>query len=265
MANTTSRILALGTVAAVSAVAVASGVFALKLTPDSVNTEYGYGYVDGYGYGYGYGPKSTGTTGTTGAGGGVGGTATTTTPTSNGPKVTLFPNFNGACGQAATSLNDAGVVAYYDTLNIINRVNADTRNLTRAEFLKLTLNAAGVNVTSEAAPTYSDVSASHTLANYIAYATRMNIVSGQNNMFRPNDAISRGEAMKILVNSTKLTLASASTTFADVPASYSLALFVQTAKDNCIVNGVTPIRFEPLRGITVAETAKVLYNMAHTK
>lgn len=265
MANISSRVLALGTVAGVAAAGLASASFASFYPTKPANMVCtGYGFVSGYGYGYDCVTPTSGTTGTTGAGGGTSVTGNANiNPTT--PTVTLFPNFVSACGKEATTLSDSNVTAYYDKLNILNRVNATSRNLTRAEFLKLTLNAAGIDVTNEAAPQYSDVSADHSLAKYITYATRTGIVSGMDNKFRPNDSISRGEAMKILVNSTKVARATTSTSFADVPMSYSLAIFVQTAKDNCIVQGVNPTRFEPLRGITVAETAKVLYNMSQAK
>lgn len=260
--NNVSRFsaLGLGAVAAlVASISIASAVF--FTAPQSTMNCGGYGYQAGYGYGYDCSPKSSWSTG----GGSTGATPATTNGTTPAPTVTLFPQFVKACGNEATSLTDAKVTAFYDVLKIQNRVNAESRNLTRAEFLKLTLNAAGVDVTKETAPNYSDVPADHTLANYIAYATRTNIVSGQDGKFRPNDSISRGEAMKILVNSTKAAHATSSTTFTDVPASYSLANYVQSAKDACIVQGATATTFEPLRGITVAETAKVLYNIANTK
>ncbi len=90
------------------------------------------------------------------------------------------------------------------------------------------------------------------------------MVSGQNGNFRPNDGITRGEAMKILVNATNLTQSSGATNFTDVPTTYSLASYVQTAQSNCIAQGVTSTTFEPLRGITVAEAVKVLYNISRT-
>ncbi len=280
MANTSSRILALATVATVATVAAVSGVLAGSWSKDPIVGQdcqllttdkygYGYGYQGATGYGYDCSPKApTNWSGNSGGGGSVYSPDVNTGNTTNvdpKPNVVLFPNFTKACGQEATTLTDSKVLSYYDVLQIQNRVNAESRNLTRAEFLKLVLNAAKVDVTKESAPTYSDVPADHTLAQYIAYATRMNIVSGQDNKFRPNDSISRGEAMKVLVNATKLDRATEIKSFTDVTPSYSLATYVQTAKDNCIVQGATATTFEPLRGITVAETAKVLYNMSFTK
>jgi hypothetical protein len=146
--------------------------------------------------------------------------------------------------------------------------------VTRAEFLALTLNAAGVDVSGEAPVfDYADVGEDYPLAGYIAYATRNGIVSGQNGYFRPDDIISRGEAAKILINATDVTLSAAIDTFDDVTTSDTLAVYIQTAFDNCILhgrytqNGVSTLPngerlFEPFDGITLGETAKVLYNIA---
>jgi len=267
MANISSRIYALGTVAAIAGLGVASGVFG-TFSPNLVPGQncYGYGYHAGYGYGYECVPPGAST------GGGGGGASTgggtpivintgTTLPT---PTVTLFPGFVSICGKEVKTLTDNRLDAYFDVLKIENRSDMN-RQLTRAEFLKLVLNGAGVDVTGEADPVYKDVSTTHTLKQYISYATRHGIVSGQGEYFRPNDAISRGEATKILVNAANIPHSPDATTFSDVPTSYSLAIYVQTAKDNCIIHGVTATTFEPLRGITLSETAKVLKNIADSK
>ncbi len=91
----------------------------------------------------------------------------------NTSSAVLFPEFVGVCSTSSTSLSSTSVMEYYDTLGIVNRTNAESRNLTRAEFLKLVLNAAGIDVSGESAPNYSDVSADNSLAQYIAYATRV--------------------------------------------------------------------------------------------
>lgn len=91
----------------------------------------------------------------------------------NTSSAVLFPEFVGVCSTSSTSLSSTSIMEYYDTLGIVNRTNAESRNLTRAEFLKLVLNAAGIDVSGESAPNYSDVSADNSLAQYIAYATRV--------------------------------------------------------------------------------------------
>lgn len=184
--------------------------------------------------------------------------------------VIVFPNFAPTCSNEVTDLTDSRLTAYYTTVGVINKSNT-ARKLTRVEFLKLMLNSAGVDVSAEANPNYSDVPSTHSLRKYIAYATRVGIVSGQNGKFRPNDLISRAEVAKILVRSTKVNMATVETAFADVGSSNTLATYIQTAFDNCILHGRKTLGgepvvgsrvFEPADGITLAETIKVLYNIS---
>jgi hypothetical protein len=198
------------------------------------------------------------------------GTVTPPVPTVTPASAIIFPNFVPMCSNEVTDLNDARLTAYYSTVGIVNRSNTG-RKLTRAEFLKVILNGAGVDVSKEANPNYSDVSSTNTLRKYIAYATRTGIVSGQNGKFRPDDLISRAEVAKVLVRSTKVSMSSVETAFADVGSSNSLAIYIQTAFDNCILHGrktqggepvVGSRVFEPADGITLAETIKVVYNIS---
>ena len=44
-----------------------------------------------------------------------------------------------------------------------------------------------------------------------------------------------------------------------------MALYIQTAYNNKIINGVTATTFEPNRAITKGEFAKIIYNILYTK
>jgi S-layer homology domain len=281
----TPRALALGTVAVTIALGVVSGAFSTFYTTiQSGQSCSGYGMVAGYGYGYNCTPIVS----TTGGGGGGSSSpvvviATTTSGTTVTPTVPVTPvtpttpksaivfsDFQANCIDEVKDLTDSRLTPYYGALGVTNKGNTE-RRLTRAEFLKLVLNSAGVDVSTESAPTaYSDVSAAHSLNRYIAYATRAGIVSGSNGTFRPDAIINRAEAAKILVRGTGIGLSTTIATFSDVSASASLAGYIQTAYDNCILHGrhtmggdttVNTRVFEPADGITLAETIKVLYNI----
>ncbi len=283
----TPRALAFATLAAVSTLGVVSGVFGTFTTSIiSGQSCSGYGYFAGYGYGYDCTPITP-----SGGGGGGGGSSTVVTPivtvpASSGTTVTppsptvtpsvspvsvvIFPEFVAECSEEVKDLTDSRLTAYYTTVGVLNKSNTG-RKLTRAEFLKLLINGAGTNVSQEANPNYSDVSSTNTLRKYIAYATRAGIVSGQGGKFRPNDLISRAEVAKILVRSTKISMASIEVSFADVSTSSTLSRYIQTAFDNCILHGRRTLGgeptvgsrvFEPNDGITLAETIKVLYNIS---
>lgn len=273
----TSRVLAGGTVAGLLLVGAASGVFGtFSTTILSGYSCIGYGYYSGYGYGY----DCTTTSGGGGGGGGGGSNSSTVVnvptystglivPPSVTPTAIVFPDFTPSCGSEIENLTDPRLVAYYSEIGVVNQSNTG-RKLTRSEFLKLVLNSAGIDVSAEANPSYSDVSSSHSLKQYIAYATRNGIVSGQGGKFRPDDLITRAEAAKILVRGANINLSTEIATFSDVSSSNSLASYIQTAFDNCILHGrntvngspTTAVRnFEPADGITLAETTKVLYNI----
>lgn len=188
------------------------------------------------------------------------------------------------------NLDDILLSSYYNELQVQNSISLD-RSLTRAEFLKLVLNSAGItvenadvnanvntntdiNTNTEVNTYYGDVPSTHTLKNYIVYATRIGIVSGHNNLFRPDDLITRQEAAKIFTLIAGLPLATESRTFSDVSQNNPFALYIQSTFDNCLLNGRKTLNgetllengervYEPESPITLAETAKVLYNIAH--
>ncbi len=64
-------------------------------------------------------------------------------------------------------------------------------------------------------------------------------------------------------------------TFADVINTSNLSPYIQYAYDSCLLHGRNTIDgepvggterlFDPKSGITVAETAKILYNMTHSQ
>lgn len=284
MANISSRVLALGTLAGIATLGVVSGAFGAFYTTIQSNMTCGYGYVSGYGYGYDCNPIPPGTSnGGWVSGGGNSGTPIITTSGTLIPGQTpsvvtpsgalLFPNFLPHCGGEVKNLTDSRLTQYYKEINVINTTNGN-RRLTRAEFLKLAINAAGIDVSKEVDPVYSDVKPTHTLKKYIAYATRNGIVSGQNGAFRPDDGITRAEAAKVFVKGTKLGLSQKIDAFADVSPKNTLAVYIQTAFDSCILHGRRTINgqttaasglryFEPNDGITLSESAKVLFNLTH--
>lgn len=295
MSKITPRILALTTVASVVTIAAVSGAVAawspITLSGqqcDALTTDkygYGYGYEGAAGYGFDCvsnttAPKSTSTSG----GGGVSGGSSSSSSSNNTvaitpapntalenvrPTTTIFNNFTKKCENSIKDLTDSRLSSFYNEINVINQSNLG-RALTRAEFLKLVLNAAKVDVTGETTSPFADTPTSHSLYQYVAYAHKIGMVSGQNGNFRPNDTITRAEAAKVFVNAANINLSTEIKTFADVSASNTLAAYIQTAYDNCILHGrktqggesmVANRVYEPNANITLAETAKILYNI----
>lgn len=97
---------------------------------------------------------------------------------------------------------------------------------------------------------------------------------GINTFFRPNDTITRAEAAKIFIRAAGASIDNRSIIFSDVNIhTDTLAPYIQSAYDHCLLHGRktyngqpinnAPRVFEPQSAITIAETAKVLYNMTN--
>ena len=289
MVKMSSRVLALGTVATVAVLATASAVFGAwspnaligqKCT--SLNFDaygYAYGYNGAVGYGYdcvtnGPGGESSSSNDNAGPGG-VGGGYTTTNQTNQNivlkPTVTetVFKNFTKKCDTVVKDLSDSRLALYYNNLKVIDRSNIN-RPLTRAEFLKLVINSANIDVSNESNAPFADVPASHPLNKYIAYAARIGQISAtQGNNFYPDAPISRAEAAKVFINAAGLGESTMATTFADVSFDKTqLAGYIQSAYDNCLLHGQMENGsrvYNPFRNISLGEAVKVIFNVNYQR
>ena len=279
MVKMSSRVLALGTVATVAALATASAAFgAFSSTTIPGKSCGSYGYQAGYGYGYDCvdGPGGGSSSSNDNAGpGGVGGGYTTTNQTNQNivlkPAVTetVFKNFTKKCDTVVKDLLDSRLALYYNDLKVIDRSNVN-RALTRAEFLKLVINSANIDVSNESNAPFADVPASHPLNKYIAYAARIGQISAtQGNNFYPDAPISRAEAAKVFVNAAGLGESTMATTFADVSFDKTqLAGYIQSAYDNCLLHGQMENGshvYNPFRNISLGEAVKVIFNVNYQR
>ncbi len=279
MVKMSSRVLALGTVATVAALATASAAFGAFSSTTIPGKSCGtYGYHAGYGYGYDCvdGPGGGSSSSSDNAGpGGVGGGYTTTNQTNQNivlkPTVTetVFKNFTKKCDTVVKDLSDSRLALYYNNLKVIDRSNIN-RPLTRAEFLKLVINSANIDVSNEPNAPFADVPASHPLNKYIAYAARIGQISAtQGNNFYPDAPISRAEAAKVFVNAAGLGESTMATTFADVSFDKTqLAGYIQSAYDNCLLHGQMENGsrvYNPFRNISLGEAVKVIFNVNYQR
>ena len=279
MVKMSSRVLALGTVATVAALATASAAFgAFSSTTIPGKSCGSYGYHAGYGYGYDCvdGPGGGSSSSNDNAGpGGVGGGYTTTNQTNQNivlkPTVTetVFKNFTKKCDTVVKDLSDSRLALYYNNLKVIDRSNIN-RPLTRAEFLKLVINSVNIDVSNESNAPFADVPASHPLNKYIAYAARIGQISAtQGNNFYPDAPISRAEAAKVFVNAAGLGESTMATAFADVSFDKTqLAGYIQSAYDNCLLHGQMENGsrvYNPFRNISLGEAVKVIFNVNYQR
>lgn len=204
---------------------------------------------------------------TGGCGGGGGGSSgtfpqfTTSTPDTASvsvPKtITPFEDITGSWAKPyIENLYAKGLISGVDTAHY----SPDT-NMTRAEFIKIAIGMAGIAHPDVIKTTFSDISASEWYAPYIQAAYEHKLVKGYaNNMFKPNQPISRAEAVKILLHAAGVNVETTEfiPIFPDIKSFYWYAKYVIYAAKNGIVNGYEDGTFGPDNSITRAEVAKIV-------
>lgn len=135
-------------------------------------------------------------------------------------------------------------------------------DITRAEFLKIVLLDAGMDPYATSNVFYDDVSSNDWYYSYITYATTRGYVEGfSDGTFRPNDDLSRAEAVVILLNvygEDDQDFSAGDIDFWDVGTSDWFAYAVVIADENNIVEGYTDNSFRPYEDISRAEAAKIV-------
>jgi len=155
-------------------------------------------------------------------------------------------------------------------------VFAPNQSITRAEFTKIVLKGfhIPVQMTVTEKP-FPDVETTAWYAPYIAAAKAKGIVMGYpNGNFKPDQAIDRVEALKILLLASGVDLSDTVVTpekmFIDTFADEWYAVYVVYSKEHNIITGYRDTAgnltgyFGPGNAITRAESAKVLYSVMQT-
>ncbi|MFC1751209.1 S-layer homology domain-containing protein [Pseudomonadota bacterium] len=169
-----------------------------------------------------------------------------------------------------TQLSTMGIVKGYE-----DGCYRPGNDVTRAEFTKMLLmaherSAGSFDSSPEIGKEYfSDVDPSAWFEFYVEKAAANDLVNGYlDNTFKPNNTITRAEAVKIMINASSIIQnngASASDTpFNDVQMGDWWYEAVKGAYSSDIVSGATDITFEPHRNLNRAEAAKIIleyYNL----
>jgi hypothetical protein len=142
------------------------------------------------------------------------------------------------------------------------------RSITRAEFVALVMRAiewTGKPSMNEAGNPFSDVAANQYYTEQVAEAASLGIISGYNGAFRPNEKITREEAVVALVRAAKyLSLAESDKgkpSFADAKEiSGWAAASVNEAWSHGLIQG-DGTRFYPKNPVTRAEIAAMINRM----
>ncbi len=134
--------------------------------------------------------------------------------------------------------------------------------VTRAEFLKMTLLGLEMDPYAVSGVYYDDVSSRDWFYSYITYATSRGIVDGYSDgSFRPNDYITRGEAIVLLMRAADqedYSFSSSDIEYWDVERSDWFAWAVVVTDEFNIVQGYSDDSFRPENYITRGETSKII-------
>ncbi|MDQ3928466.1 MAG: S-layer homology domain-containing protein [Chloroflexota bacterium] len=190
----------------------------------------------------------------------------TRVPTSTAtPMPTWTP---GPCNMRFNDLPDSNwAYSYISNLycrNVISgfpdgtfRPNAD---ITRGQFTKMLVLAFNMTWQVPNQPTFSDVPLGSTYSAFVETAVKAGIVGGYpDGTFRPNEPVTRGQAVKMIVIAAYWEQSFPSTaTFNDIPTGHWAFSYVEAAYQHHVINGYTDGTFRPQVGMSRAQVSKVL-------
>ena len=133
--------------------------------------------------------------------------------------------------------------------------------ITRAEFLKMAIMNASIDTSKYdgySVP-FGDVNEDDWFYEYVATAYRLDAIDGDTQYY-PNGAISRVEALTLLVRLAGVDTDETATRFSDVSSSDWYASTVRIATDYDVVEGYPDNTFQPERSLSRAEAAVMVNN-----
>lgn len=144
-------------------------------------------------------------------------------------------------------------------------------SVTRADFATMIVRALGYDQ-PQGASRFTDVAAGAYYAGFVSKAAELDLIQGDGTRFRPQDKISREEAIVILVRAyermskTAVSPSAGARPFADMDqaASWSAAS-IGKGQALGLIGGKSGNRFDPKGPLTRAEIAKMVYQLLNTK
>lgn len=181
--------------------------------------------------------------------------------------------------QAATLFTDVTANTYYATPvkffaenGVISGYKDNTfkpdQTITRAEAAKMISTLFDMDTDNVEKPSFTDLNENAWYYAHVAALSQAGVINGyENNTFRPNDPIERGEMAKILVEAFQTLDKSDSgqTPFSDVDADKWYSAYISALIDNEITTGKTATTFAPHDIVTRAEAATFLYRAEMVK
>jgi hypothetical protein len=100
--------------------------------------------------------------------------------------------------QPFAAIEKADLAAWIEKANAITNPDSNEKYITRAELSAMLVEKAKLTIDVTNAPHFTDVAATDWFAPYIETLANNGIVNGSDNLFKPNDAITRAEVAKLL-------------------------------------------------------------------
>ena len=164
--------------------------------------------------------------------------------------------------QYATALrNNCNVQGYLNAQGQPLDLFKPDQSISRAELLKMALSCKSTTSTSSTSSSFSDVQEGSWYASFVYAAKNMGIVSGYpDNTFRPNNPVTRAEALKIILLSKDGTVPTTDikADFSDVPTSAWYYSYLNYALSQKIIAGYSNNTFRPNNNLTRGEAAKII-------
>ncbi|MCK5460465.1 Ig-like domain-containing protein [Candidatus Gracilibacteria bacterium] len=136
--------------------------------------------------------------------------------------------------------------------------------LSRAELMKIVINAFGIPLDEVNVKPFPDVSLQKWYTPFISTAKKYGIINGYpNGFFKPNNPISRVEALKVIINTAgqKMESEGLNNPFFDIPENAWYTSYVKFANRRGLLDPVRKGHFLPAKTITRGEISKVIVKL----
>ena len=200
------------------------------------------------------------------SGGGGGGGSSTPPTTTAAVEDEEFELQSAGVASPFTDIDGHWAAEFIDNLRLMGAIDgkatgifAPDDNLTRAELVKIVVNLYGIEVPTEVTTQpFSDVKIDEWYAPFVAAVKTAGIVDGyDNNTFRPNNPVSRVEALKIILGATGFEIVGGEMNFPDTESGQWYEKYVAFAVLHELMSGYENGNFGPGNPMTRAQFAKV--------
>ena len=138
--------------------------------------------------------------------------------------------------------------------------------ITRAELIKIALSAFNISVKEVKVKPFKDVDIKEWYASYIVAAKEKGIIDGYSDEnYKPNEFVSRVEALKIILLALGQKITGGDMNFKDTEKGSWYEKYIAFAQKNKIIKGYDDGNFRPYNSITRAEIAKITVEILKLK